>query len=219
MTSHNLRGPLASTLGIINLLRDYMQTSADLKGLYDHLRGSAMKIDEVLQDVSMLLETRDATPINNEEIEINSLLDGCMAKLREHGLDLTGQVTKEFSACPSVIATRPYLESILMHLLSNAFQYRAADRKPAIRVSSVADGEFVRIDVTDNGEGIASDDLEKIFEPFKKLHYSSTGKGLGLYLARTQTEALGGSLGVSSEPGVGSCFSIRVPIKGLVTDF
>ena len=214
MTSHNLRGPLASTLGVINLLRDYMQASADLKGLYDHLRGSAMKMDEVLADVAMLLETRDAPPIHNEELKLQAILVGCVERLQAKGMNLSSALKSDFSACTSIISTKVYVESILEHLLSNAFQYRSEVRELAIIVTAVIEEEVAVIRIADNACGIKAEDLEKIFEPFKKLHFSSTGKGLGLYVARTQAEALGGSLTVTSEFGAGSVFKLQLPVNG-----
>ena len=219
MTSHNLRGPLASTLGIINLIRDFMQQSADLQGLYEHLRSSAVKMDEVLQDVSMLLETRDSPPILNEELHLQPLLQECVGKLQGQSADIGDFISSDFASCPSLISTRVYLESILHHLLWNAYQYRSADRRAEILVSSIKEDEFAVITVADNGDGIKADDLERIFEPFKKLHYSSTGKGLGLYLARTQAEALGGSVTVTSEVGVGSRFRVQLPLNGIESEF
>ena len=219
MTSHNLRGPLASTLGIINLIRDFMQQSADLQGLYEHLRSSAVKMDEVLQDVSMLLETRDSPPILNEELQLQPVLQDCMGKLRELSADIGDFISGDFAACPSLISTRVYLEGILHHLLSNAYQYRSVERTAIITVSSMKEDDFAVITVADNGDGIKAEDLERIFEPFKKLHYSSTGKGLGLYLARTQAEALGGSITVTSEVGVGSRFIVRLPLNGIESEF
>jgi signal transduction histidine kinase len=65
--------------------------------------------------------------------------------------------------------------------------------------------------VTDNGIGISENNFEKAFEPFRKLDYSSTGKGIGLYLARSQAEAMGGTLTVQSELGKGSIFTLRLP--------
>lgn len=214
MTSHNLRGPLASTLGITNLLKDYMQASADLKGLYEHLRSSVIKMDEVLADVSMLLETRDTPPIHNEQLDLGNLLLASLAKIQGTEPTISTFVSSDFSGCPSIISTRNYVEEIFQQLILNGFQYRAEERAPVIHLSSTLDGDYAEINIRDNGSGIKTEDLDKIFEPFKKLHYKSSGKGLGLYVARTQAEAMGGSLNVTSEFGVGSIFCCRLPKDG-----
>ena len=214
MTSHNLRGPLASALGIINLLRDVLQSSADLKGLYDHLRGSAMKMDEVLADLSMLLESREEVTIDNQVLALDDVLAACKDRLREIEADLPDAVTIDCSACPTVVSTRSHVEEVLRHVLLNGFQYRSSGRPSKVTVTSFVEDQQAVISVSDNGVGIAADDLEKVFEPFKKLSYTSTGKGLGLYLARIKAEALGGTLTVTSVQGEGSVFSLRLPVDG-----
>jgi signal transduction histidine kinase len=100
------------------------------------------------------------------------------------------------------------------NLLSNAARYSAAGSE--IRVSAFADGEAVRIEVTDQGAGIAAEDCERIFEKFYRGKHGATlavrGAGLGLAVARQLVEAHGGQIGVRSTPGQGSTFWLRLPL-------
>jgi signal transduction histidine kinase len=218
MISHNLRGPLASALGIINLMKDFKLVTPDNRDLYNHLRTSALRMDEILTDVSMILEIRDDPPILNEDINVDELFTTCCDKVKnlidQHG----ASVSCDFSCCTTIYATKVYVESIVTQLLSNAIQYRAADRSPQVTVFSGSENGFCTFSVRDNGKGIRHSDLSKVFEPFRKLDYSSTGKGLGLYLSRSQAEAMGGTLTVTSEIGHGSVFTLRLPSKGTMNE-
>jgi len=218
MISHNLRGPLASALGIINLMKDFKLVTPDNRDLYNHLKTSALRMDEILTDVSMILEIRDDPPILNEDIDVGELFTVCCEKVRDlidqHG----AEVSFDFSCCTTIFATRVYVESIVTQLLANALQYRSVDRKPQVSMISGSENGFCTFSIRDNGKGIRQADLSKVFEPFRKLDYSSTGKGIGLYLSRSQAEAMGGSLGVTSELGQGSVFTLRLPAKGTMKE-
>ena len=218
MISHNLRGPLASALGIINLLKDFNLVTPDNRDLYNHLRTSALRMDEILTDVSMLLEIRDDPPILNEDIDMESMFNSCFGKVKELAERSSAEFRQDFSCCTTLYATRIYLESIITNLLTNAIQYRSPDRVPLVKIFTGNENGYCLFSVEDNGKGIKVADLERVFEPFRKLDYASTGKGIGLYLARSQAEAMGGSLTVTSELGKGSIFTLRLPGKALVTE-
>lgn len=211
MISHNLRGPLASSLGIVNLMKEFNLITPDNQDMYDHLKSSILKMDEILHDISILLEMRNSPPVLNEPVELEGLLAECLENLQELRIKSGVQLRFDFSCCTNLMATRIYLESILSNLLSNAMQYRALERPLEVIVSSDSEPGFCLLRVTDNGIGISENNFEKAFEPFRKLDYSSTGKGIGLYLARSQAEAMGGTLTVQSELGKGSIFTLRLP--------
>lgn len=82
------------------------------------------------------------------------------------------------------------------------------------------DDAMLRIDVTDTGQGLSPQDLDALFEPFQRLGAEDTdveGSGLGLVLAKRMVEAMGGDIRVASAPGMGSTFSIFVPVASSQT--
>jgi signal transduction histidine kinase len=110
------------------------------------------------------------------------------------------------------------LQQILMQLLTNALKFTEKGRIDlTIQVINEGGKDFVRIAVADTGIGIKREDQEIIFEDFRQLDGSSTrhygGTGLGLGLAKKLAAALGGSIRVWSEVGVGSVFSLLLPVK------
>ena len=102
---------------------------------------------------------------------------------------------------------------MLVNLLSNAVKYNRPDGIAAVRVGPVGDGR-VRIEVTDTGPGLAPSDIRRLFTPFERLGAAQSeveGTGLGLALSRRLTEAMGGTIGVTSYLGAGSTFWIQLP--------
>jgi PAS domain S-box-containing protein len=105
---------------------------------------------------------------------------------------------------------------IVSNLLSNAAKYSPEGAPIAVRIHPSEFGDsLAHVDVVDQGQGIAQDDLERVFERFYRVEDSLTmrtsGSGLGLYIARELASAMGGHLGVSSSPGRGSTFSLALP--------
>src|SRR5690606_7084717 len=106
------------------------------------------------------------------------------------------------------------LRQITMDLLTNAVKFTEAGH---IELRAELAGEELRIEVEDTGVGIAHENLERIFEPFWQEQGSLTrqhgGTGLGLAVARRLARQLGGSITAASEPGAGSTFTLRVPVR------
>jgi signal transduction histidine kinase len=99
-------------------------------------------------------------------------------------------------------------------LIGNALEYRHPDRPPEIRVEARREGGFDVLTVHDNGIGIEPRYQQQIFQVFRRLHGRDEhpGTGMGLAIARKMAERLGVSTAVRSEPGLGSAFSVHLPI-------
>lgn len=114
---------------------------------------------------------------------------------------------------PAVMADPQLLQEVFMNLLLNGFD--AIGEGGRIDAGSASDDPgFVRVTVTDNGEGIAEADLPHIFEPFFTTKEPGRGTGLGLSVAQSIVEAYGGTIEVKSDQGVGSTFTVRLPMRG-----
>lgn len=103
------------------------------------------------------------------------------------------------------------VNSILYNLISNAIKYRSADRQPVVEISSREENRFYVIDIKDNGLGIdLNQNKESLFKLYKRFHFHTEGKGLGLYLVKLQCEALGGSVEIESEMNRYTRFIVRL---------
>ena len=214
IVSHNLRSPVANILGMVEILHMPDMTVEDKETCIEHIETAVHRMDYVIKDLNSILETRSALNEKKELVTLHSLLENLTATLdkqiSESGTDIRIQVSKEAN---TLFTIRGYLESILYNLLSNAIKYKSADRQPFIEIAARIHREQVWITVTDNGMGI---DLKKfgkqVFGLYKRFNTEVEGKGLGLYMTRTQVETLGGKISVISSLGNGATFTVQLPL-------
>ena len=123
-------------------------------------------------------------------------------------------VESDFSEVRNLYTIPAYLDSILFNLMSNAVKYRDLTRNLVIKIKTQrADGN-VCITMRDNGIGIdLGKSREKLFNLYQRFHDHVEGKGLGLFLVKTQVEALNGKIDVESKVNEGTTFTITMPMK------
>lgn len=209
--SHNLRGPVASALGLFQLINMNDLAAPPNAEVLTRMKESVVNIDTILKEITGILDIREKSPSVPESFHLHDAVERCFARLRKDLVTGTAVVTEELGADDRIISVRSYLEEILYRLLHNALLYCSPERDPDIRVRLRKESGQYFIEVSDNGMGIDPKNWEHIFEPYKRLTYTSAGRGLGLYLARAQAQAIKGTLTVESNPGVGSVFHLVLP--------
>jgi signal transduction histidine kinase len=122
------------------------------------------------------------------------------------------EIVREYGAVPLVACHPGQLNQVFMNLLVNAIQAIAAGG--TIRVRIVEDGPHIRIDVEDSGSGIAPEHLSRIFDPGFTTKGVGVGTGLGLAICHQIVTAHAGTISVTSQSGVGSTFSVKIPLAG-----
>src|SRR5690606_27435025 len=193
IAAHNLRAPLTRVLGLANLIQ--MAPDEDnRRTALEKLIASTQDLDQVVKDLNAILNIKRHTS-KLTEVDLNESLMRTR-RILEKEIEETGtKIMNNFSEATKVYAVGPYVESILYNLISNAIKYRDPERQPIIAIKTTHENEFVCLAVMDNGLGI---DLQKykqsIFNLYKRFHLHVEGKGLGLYLVKTQIEALGGRI-------------------------
>ncbi|HEY5918760.1 MAG TPA: HAMP domain-containing sensor histidine kinase [Chryseolinea sp.] len=206
--SHNLRAPMARLVGlsaILDLTTDVRETS-EIVGL---MVKSTQDLDQVIKDLTLILGVQKMNTKVLSDIALEPLLQKVVATLEPEIKETRTRVTSDFTNLNDVTSLHPYMESIFYNLLSNAIKYRHPERSPVIHVKSkVVDG-YNLITFEDNGLGIDVErHKESLFNLYKRFHFHTEGKGMGLYLVKTQLTALGGRIEVNSRVNEGTRFCI-----------
>lgn len=212
--SHELRTPLNSILGFAQILA-LDELPPDQEESVDHILAGGQHllglVDEVL-DLARIETGRIALSIESTDLDlaVREALRIVAPMATERGI-----VTEwQGSTGPRVLADPQRLKQVLLNLLSNAIKYNRENGTVSLH-ADLSDGRTLRMSVTDTGMGIAPEKLGLLFNPFERLGAEATsvqGTGLGLTLSLALTEAMGGTIGVTSRPGYGSTFWIDLPL-------
>ena len=211
--SHELRTPLASIVGSASIFAQSpaVKQNEDLSSLVEVIRKEA---DRLNSDIQNLL---DATRISSEGIrprqewvDPEDIINGALARKKWllSGRPVNLEVEDDL---PLVSVDSTMLENALSQLIGNALKYSPSGTP--ISISATRSGDTIQIKVIDQGEGFAQDEAEKLFERFYRSprHANVSGSGLGLWIARSLTEACGGRVRAFS-PGHGTTFRIDLPV-------
>ncbi|MCS6795904.1 MAG: 7TM diverse intracellular signaling domain-containing protein [Raineya sp.] len=206
ITAHNLRSPVAQLLGLTSLFNSENPADPVNAEIIQHIRKATLAMQQTLQDLNEILEIRKG---KNQKLElmnfaemIEQVWEDNFKEEKEVDLRLNLQV-KEINFVKS------YLKSILYNFISNAIKYRHPNRNPIIYISTRETSDEIVLTIQDNGVGIdLKKHRQKLFGLYQRFHLDKEGKGMGLYLCKTQVEALGGRIEVQSEVGIGTKFDI-----------
>lgn len=220
--SHDLQTPLASILGAATTLESYgpLVEEKERQSMLATIREEAERLTRSLGNLFDLTQIRaGGLAPKLEWMELADVVDAALRHagraLRGHKLDVSIPLD-----LPMLRLDGLMMEHALINLLENAAKYSPPDGP--IRIKASHEGQQALVEISDNGIGIASADLDRIFEPFYRAGRSSAsgaldpdppGKGLGLMISRAFVEAQNGALTVASGgPGRGSTFRITLPV-------
>jgi len=208
ITSHNLRAPIATILGLLNVL-DLNPNDPDKYLIIENLRKAAVNLDNIITDLNSVINYQKGIDEYRQEIVFEDLIK-VIKKNLERPLQKSGaKIEINFKDAPSVYSILSYVNSILFNLIENAIKFRSPKRPLEIKIESSLSYDYIILSVCDNGLGI---DLktqgDKVFGLYKRFHTHIEGRGLGLHLVKTQVKALGGKIEVESTVDKGTCFKI-----------
>ena len=236
IVSHDLRAPLVNIMGFtseldttLSTVRTYILSDGDrltedeirearvaveedLPEAIGFIRSSTKKMDGLIN--AILKISRDGRrELKPEPIDLSELLENTAASIYHQVDEAGGEIRIAVGGAKGLISDRFSLEQIFGNLFDNAVKYRHPDRPLHLAVRAMpAKRNGVRIEVEDNGRGVAPEDHERIFELFRRSGVQDkTGEGIGLAHVRSLVRNLGGEITVTSTLGGGSTFIIRPP--------
>ena len=212
IVSHNIRAPLSNILGLTAGLK--LVSSKEEEGyLLEGITQSAQILDNVIKDINYILQVNRTVFEEKEQLELSAVYEDAYAGIADLVAHKAAVICTDFSRVNTCYSIRAYLLNIFHNLIINSLKFSNPDVAPNISIWSELSDEMLIIHFRDNGLGI---DLEKyanyMFGLYKRFHPHIQGKGMGLYIVKSQLQLLGGDISVSSVSGSGSEFIVYLPV-------
>lgn len=212
--AHEIKNPLASISIYLQLMDKMMEkngsmTREEAKKYLDVVSEEVDRINKIAVDFLFAVKPMKVNlAICNVNDIVKKTVSVVSAELKEKGIAFKQHLAVSL---PKVLADSSLIQQSILNLINNAMQAMPEDRKdPAITVSTFMENDMVKISVADNGCGMSEEQMSKIFEPYYTTKSSGTGLGLTvLFKIMKQHE---GDVTVSSTPGVGSEFTLQIPV-------
>jgi PAS domain S-box-containing protein len=207
--SHNLNAPLSNMLSIIANINH--QTLDDFNAnMFDMMRTSTIQLKETIGHLIEILIIKDKS-LEIADIKLEEIINKTTKTLKDEINKINAQIILKLSDSYTK-SNKTYLESIFLNLFSNALKYRSLERPLEITITSESiSNERTQIRFSDNGIGIdMKRHKESVFGLYQRFHESIEGKGIGLFLIKSQITALAGTIYIESEVGKGTSFIINI---------
>ena len=215
-TSHDIRGPLASLKGMCNVA--LMDVKDELALSYLHkLDITAEKLNTILTRLLIVNQINNSV-LATERIDFEDIVDDVLVLERKKGLPR--RLTIKKAICPKVAyySDKEFVRIILENLIDNAIKFfNDSERvQPFVNINIFGDGDHVSINVVDNGIGVSEVHPDKIFQMFSRASERSQTGGIGLYITKTATEKLGGTVHLKTTPEGYTEFYVKLPYASRV---
>ncbi len=212
IVSHNLRSPVSNLMGLLSLLEDVDIKDENLAGILNGFRLSTNALNQTLKDLHRIIVIRQQTSVDLEDIDLYDMLEHVRSQINNLLMQNQPDLKIDFSEQPIICFNKPYMESIFLNLFTNAIKYRSNERELKILIVTRDNGTKNQLVFSDNGLGIDLNRYkDRIFGLYQKFHDHPESKGFGLYLIKSQVEALGGTIHIESNVDVGTKFIINFP--------
>ncbi len=212
--SHELRTPMNAILGFAQVLEMDNALPARQRGFVKEVRRAGAHLLELINELLDLSRIESGhLAVTIEPLDLGGVIEQALALVAPLAAARGIALERAGIAPPPVLGDATRLRQILVNLLGNAIKYHREGGRVALACER-RDAATLRIAVVDDGPGIASDRLERLFQPFERLGAEDgpvEGTGIGLALSRQLAEAMGARMGVDTAPGRGSTFWIDLP--------
>jgi len=211
IVSHNLRAPVANIIGLSAAVQSETLDSDLKKEVMEGLSISVKRLDDMIIDLNNILQINTEVSQKKEIVHFSKIANDIYSSIKNLIDERKAVIVWDFSEVEEMRSVKSYIQSIFLNLISNSLKYRRPDIPPLIEIKSCKLNDKIELTFKDNGMGI---DLKKegdqVFGLYKRFHTSEAeGKGIGLYMVKTQVETIGGKISISSEVNKGTVFKIE----------
>ncbi len=210
-TSHDLRSPLSSIKGLINVAR-YDNRDAKITSYFDMMTDRVNRLESFIKDI-IDYSKNERTEVVMESVDLGNLVNEVIDNLKFFEGAEAIRFEQHINIDHTVHCDKTRLSIILNNLVANAIKYHDKCKENRwISITTNNSNDTVKLIVSDNGTGIKEEYQAKIFDMFYRGTLLSTGSGLGLYIVKQAVEKMNGRISVNSELGQGSTFFVSVPL-------
>lgn len=209
--SHDLKAPLRSILGIVNLAKEE-KLSPEIAYYFELIEKSVLRLDSFVVDL-LALSRNNRTEINIEPITWQKQIQNCLEALAYMDNYQRTEIQLHIDQKQDFYSDPTRIDLILNNLIANAIKYQPKnpEHKPKVSIKINVFKHHTVMVIEDNGEGIPHNYQDKVFEMFFRASTNSEGSGLGLYIVKSAAEKLGGNIKMQSEPNIGTKFTVTLP--------
>lgn len=207
--SHNLRSPVANLKGLLMLQGNESLSMEEKDTVAKGLISSVDNLDTVIGDLNTILKLKNMIRKVKERVVFADLVYGIEKSIHAIVTTENVKIIGQFDELAEMFTLKSYLYSIFYNLIANSIKYRRDSVQPIIEIKSLLGKDTIKLIFKDNGRGIdLKNNGDQMFGLYKRFHYDVEGKGMGLFMVKTQVEALGGKISVKSEVNKGTEFKI-----------
>ena len=211
--SHNLRSPLASVLGLVNVAKLEVEKQKEKISLqyFDLIQASILKLDRTLKEI-LDYSINARTQVDNSEISLKEVIEGSLDQLKY--LKGYSEIVKRVELTNDIpcYSNKQRVSFIVSNLVSNAIKYRDETKAESlIQITASVTPSATSIHVYDNGIGIHPDHLPKVFDMFYRATSTGDGAGLGLYIVKEMVKKLRGTINITSKVNEETKVSLTIP--------
>lgn len=208
IVSHNLRSHASNIDGLVNLI-DEASNNEERNEFSAMLKRASTSLNETLINLNQIVNIKSRIHINVEPLDLQYYINKTIDLLQQE-IAAKDAVIHQLVSCNLLVDYNPaYLESILQNFIFNAIRYSHPDRRPEVSIDCLKENGQLVLQISDNGIGINLEKHSKdLFGMYKTFHGNPDAKGIGLFIAKSQIEAMGGKVDISSEVNVGTIFKI-----------
>lgn len=206
--SHDLTGPLANIEMTVDVLKTTLQDQGhQVKHAMDILKNSVTKFRGVINELSDIAKIEGEIVNKPDPIPMEKLLEEVRLSVLDNIVESDTVIRTKLDV-KKIRFSRKNMRSILYNLITNAIKFKHPDRSPVIEIKTQDVPNFILLSISDNGSGMESRQLEKIFKMYHRLSSKVEGTGIGLYLVKKIIDSYGGKVEIDSEPGKGTTFRL-----------
>ncbi len=217
IVSHNLKTHIGNLKNILEFY-DEADNDKEKKDLVNHLRTISESLTTTIVDLDDIISIKSKTNINqlNERVNLHTCTSKVIESLDLESTNRNVTIYNGLRMDDTLMTNRSYFESVIYNLISNGIKYSDSNKKSQIIIQSVHTKDTIKILIADNGIGIDTTKFKnQLFEMYQTFHGTDRkdSRGIGLYITKTQIEALDGDIELDSELNRGSTFTLTFKKK------